>query len=179
VRNKVFIATSLDNYIADEQGGIDWLTSLPPPAGGDGGFGKFMESVDGVLMGRKTFEKVLSFGVEWPYSKKVFVWTKTLHQIPGILAGKVEFVSGEVREILQNIEGQGISSLYVDGGQTIQTLLKNNLIHELIITQVPLLLGRGISLFNNIPRTRLQHQTTRVFDNGMVQTRYLVAPTEG
>jgi dihydrofolate reductase len=80
MRNKVFIATSFDGYIADKDGGIEWLTNIPHPSSSDGGFSHFMESIDAILMGRKTFEKVLSFGIEWPYTKKVFVWTNTLKQ---------------------------------------------------------------------------------------------------
>jgi dihydrofolate reductase len=169
---KVFIAISVDGYIADENGDIGWLTEMPPPSVGDGGFSKFMESVDAVLMGRKTFENVLSFGVEWPYSKKVFVWTNTLDQIPSGLEGKVEFLRGGLLNVISVLRQNQIKSLYVDGGKTIQSFLKENLIHELIITQVPILLGRGIPLFADIPRTKLRHQSTEVFDNGMVQTVY-------
>ncbi|MFN9065978.1 MAG: dihydrofolate reductase family protein, partial [Bdellovibrionales bacterium] len=99
--NKIFIATSLDGYIADKDGGIDWLTDLPGPTSGDGGFSQFMESIDAIVMGRKTFEKVLSFKIDWPYSKKVFVWTKSRELIPIELQGKAEIISGSVPEVLQ------------------------------------------------------------------------------
>ncbi len=172
MQNKVFIATSVDGYIADENGDISWLTEMPNPSVGDGGFSRFMESVDAVLMGRKTFEKVLSFGVEWPYSKKVLVWTNTLDQPPSELEGKVEFVRGELQDVISALQQNHIARLYVDGGQTIQSFLKENFIHEIIITQVPILLGRGIPLFADVPRSKLRHQSTEVFDNGMVQTIY-------
>lgn len=174
MRNKVFIATSLDGYIADEDGGIDWLTELPNPVVGDGGYSKFIESVDAIFMGRKTFEKVLSFGIEWPYSKKVFVWSNTLSQIPNSLEKKVEVVRGPIEQILKNIHVQGFKNLYIDGGRTIQSFLSENQIHEIILTQVPILLGRGVPLFQNIPKTRLIHKLTETFDNGMVQIHYEV-----
>lgn len=176
MRNKVFIATSLDGHIADAAGGIDWLTDLPIPTNGDGGFSKFIESIDALVIGRKTFEKVLSFGVEWPYSKKVFVWTKNPELIPFSLQDKVEAVSGCVAEILHTIYQKGYSSLYVDGGQTIQSFLREDSIHEIILTKVPVVLGGGIPLFANVPRKRLFHKSTQVFDNGMVQSHYEVLP---
>ena len=172
--NKVFIATSLDNYIADVNGDIHWLTDFPNPSNNDGGFAKFMESVDAVLMGRKTFDKVLSFGIEWPYHKKVFVWSNTIKFIPQSLVGKVEIISGSINEIIKLIQIQNIKNLYVDGGQTIQSFLREKQIHEIIITQVPIILGQGISLFKDVPLQKLQHQSTQVFDNGMVQTHYTV-----
>jgi dihydrofolate reductase len=172
LRNKVFIATSLDGYIADEQGGIDWLTELPNPSNSDGGFSKFIESVDAVLMGRKTFEKVLSFGIDWPYPKKVFVWTSSINIIEASLIGKVEIVRGNASEVLQQIHHKGFMNLYIDGGHTIQSFLREGLMHEIIVTQVPLLLGKGIPLFKDIPRIKLSHKTTESFDNGMVQTHY-------
>lgn len=174
-RNKVFIATSLDGFIADEAGGIDWLTLMPSPTKGDGGYSKFMETIDALVMGRKTFEKVLSFGVDWPYSKPVFVWTNSLKQIPPPLVGKVEIVQGSVADVLKAIHSKGYSSLYIDGGQTIQSFLQVGLIDEIILTQVPIVLGKGIALFKNVPRVRLRHRSTEVFDNGMVQSHYDVS----
>ncbi len=174
MKNKVFIATSLDNYISDEHGGIEWLTDMPNPSSGDAGFSKFMESVDGIVMGRNTFEKVLSLGVDWPYTKKVFVWSSTLKQIPSRLDGKVDLVRGNVNEIVQELGQKQFLNLYIDGGKTIQSFLKENLIHEIIITQIPIILGRGISLFKDVPRTKLHHKSTVIFDNGMIQTHYLV-----
>lgn len=172
MRNKVFIATSLDNYIADENGGIDWLTDFPPPTASDGGFSDFMDSVDAIVMGRNTFERVLSFGIQWPYVKKVFVWSNTLTSVPSNLTEKVELVSGNLQDVIQMIQHNGFVNIYVDGGKTIQTFLNANLIHEIILTQVPIVLGRGISLFEDVPRLRLQHRSTQVFDNGMVQSHY-------
>lgn len=174
MRNKVFIATSFDGFIADQHGDIGWLTDMSTPSTGDGGFSKFMESVDAVVMGRKTYEKVLSFGIDWPYSKKVFVWTNTLDEIPINLREKVEFIRGGFQDIIRVIQQRQFSSLYIDGGQTIQTFLRERSLHEIIVTQAPILLGRGIPFFANSPRVRLRHQSTEVFDNGMVQSHYVV-----
>lgn len=172
MRNKIFIATSFDGYIADENGGIDWLTNILSPSGSDGGFSKFIESIDAILMGRNTFEKVLSFGIEWPYSKKVFVWTNTLKAVPAHLDEKVEIMRGDIHQILRSIHQRGFSNLYVDGGRTIQSFMQENLIHEITVTVAPIILGRGIPLFKSIPRIELRHLSTQTFDNGMVQLKY-------
>lgn len=173
--NKVFIATSLDGYIADENGGIDWLTNFPGPKNHDGGFAKFISGIDAIVMGRNTYEKVLSFGIEWPYTKKVFVLTHTLKNVDPSLETKVELVNGDLRALVQNLNAQGFKNLYIDGGNVIQGFLRENLIDELIITQVPILLGKGILLFENVPRLTLQHLSSEAFDNGMVQNHYKVS----
>ena len=77
--NRIFIATSLDGYIADSNGGIDWLHEIPNPEQLDMGFADFMAETDALVMGRKTFETVCGFDVEWPYSKPVFVWLSLIH----------------------------------------------------------------------------------------------------
>lgn len=174
MKNKVFIATSLDGFIADDNGGIEWLSEMPNPSGGDGGYAQFMDSIDSILMGRNTFQKVMSFGIDWPYSKKVFVWSNTLKELPSTLQGKVEIVHGPIEQILHYIHEQRFLNLYVDGGKTIQSFLQAGLIHEIILTQVPIILGHGIPLFQGVPKTRLTHKKTETFDNGMVQAHYEV-----
>ena len=81
-RNTVFIATSLDGYIADINGGIDWLHEVPNPDNHDMGYKTFTSQIDGIVMGRTTFETVCSFDIEWPYQKKVFVLSNTLTKVP-------------------------------------------------------------------------------------------------
>ncbi len=174
MKNKIFIATSFDGYIADQDGSVDWLTQIPNPTNSDAGFSEFMKSIDALLMGRNTFEKVLSFEIEWPYSKKVFVWSSKLTAVPNHLVDKVEIVSGGIKEVLELINGQGFSNLYIDGGKTIQSFMNEGLIHEMIITLTPIILGRGIPLFENAPKTNLLHLRTETFDNGFVQTHFEV-----
>jgi dihydrofolate reductase len=74
--NRVFIATSLDGYIADENGGIDWLHSIENPNNDDMGYAEFMSEIDALIMGRKTYETILSFGIEWPYEKYLILLNK-------------------------------------------------------------------------------------------------------
>jgi len=76
--NSVFIATSLDGYIADRNGKIDWLNTIPNPDNNDMGYTEFTKGIDALLMGRKTFETVLGFDGDWPYNKPVFVLSNKL-----------------------------------------------------------------------------------------------------
>lgn len=172
--NRVFIACSLDGYIADRNGGIDWLNDIPNPDQIDMGYHAFMERTDALLMGRLTFEKVLSFGIDWPYDKPVFVWSSQLKSIPEELNEKVQLVSGTLATILFKIESKGYSQLYIDGGATIQAFLKADLIDELIITRIPVLLGGGIPLFGELPEMlSFSLVKSEVFLNQIVQDTYI------
>ena len=173
--NTVYIATSLDGYIAKEDGNIDWLMNIPNPEKSDYGFSEFLGRVDGIFMGRKTFEVVLSFP-DWPYSKPipVFVLSNTWQTLPVKVSGKAEIVSGELQRILAALKDRGINNLYVDGGNTIQAFLKEDLIDEMIITKVPILLGSGIPLFGkNELELAFEHVETEVINNFLVRSRYL------
>ncbi|SHI02617.1 dihydrofolate reductase family protein [Ferrimonas marina] len=171
--NVVYIATSLDGYIADQQGGLDWLHSLPNPEGNDFGFAAFVDSVDALVMGRTTFETVLSFGIDWPYSKPVFVLSSTLREVPSELEGKVEIVNGPVKERLAELNARGFRRLYIDGGRTIQSLMAEDLIDELILTRIPVVLGGGVPLFGALPKAQwYEHVTTQVHIDQMVMSHY-------
>ncbi|MEZ9593186.1 dihydrofolate reductase family protein [Shewanella sp. 10N.261.52.F9] len=148
--NIVYIATSLDGFIADRDNNVDWLHDIPNPDGSDLGFGDFMTRIDALVMGRNTLEIVLSFGIDWPYNKPVFVLSNTLTQVPDGLEGKVFLVNGPLPEVIQQLNAQGYHELYIDGGKTIQGFLQHDLIDELIITTIPVLLGGGISLFGEL-----------------------------
>jgi dihydrofolate reductase len=177
MRVSVFIATSLDGFIAREDGGIDWLPSDESFDGEDHGYQEFIDSVDALVMGRNTYELVQSFGIDWPYGEKpVFVLTTRPLEIPENIADSVSVLSGSPAEIVQRLEEQGYQHLYVDGGATIQGFLREGLIQTLIITRIPVLLGGGIPLFGAIPHDiRLRHIETRQFDNGLVQSKYEIA----
>jgi len=175
----IFIATSLDGYIARPDGDIDWLT---PPLDvieiaqtEDYGYDAFMPTVDAIVMGRHSFEKVLSFGA-WPYSDKpVIVLSSQPLRIDPTLASTVTQLGGEPREICDELARRGLNELYVDGGTTVQRFLAAGMIDRVIITRVPVLLGRGIPLFGVVPNDiRLTHVRTQAFASGMVQSEYRV-----
>ena len=149
MRTVVYIATSLDGFIARPDGDMEWLINIPNPDNSDFGYSEFIDGIDGILMGRNTYETALSFE-SWPYNRPVFVLSNILENIPKELDGKAEIINGNLKDILKRLEAKGIKKLYVDGGKTIQSFLKEDLIDEMIITTVPILLGEGISLFGHL-----------------------------
>ena len=169
----VNMAISLDGFIARKDGDVSWLDEYHEPSGEDYGFGAFFASIDCMVMGRKTFEKVLSFG-EWAYAdKQIFVLSRGEVAIPDELRSTVECQSGSPVEIVKRLDGRGFQHLYLDGGETIRGFLKSGLIDSLTLTRVPILLGSGISLFGEFSsETRLVHLTTRHFESGLVQSEY-------
>ena len=169
MRATVFVGASVDGFIARVDGGLDWL----PPGGGEGhGYEELMTSVDALVIGRNTFETVLSFD-SWPYgAKPVFVLsTRPLPEAPA--AARVERMSGAPAEIVSSLDARGIAHVYLDGGETIQRFLRAGLVQRLVITRVPVLIGRGIPLFGAIPHDiPLRHVATRHFPSGLVQSEY-------
>ena len=171
--NIVFIATSLDGYIADKDGGVDWLHSIPNPENLDMGYVELNDRIDALVMGRKTFEKVCSFDCDWPYSKPVFVLSNSMKSIPDGYKGKVEPIKGSLSEVMESIHQKGYKHLYVDGGVTVQSFLNEDLIDEMIITVIPILLGGGIRLFGELPiQMEFEHVKTEVFLSAIVQNHY-------
>lgn len=146
--NSVYIATSLDGFIADKNGGIEYLDLIPIPENEQMGYVEFTDRIDALLMGRTTFEKILGFDVEWPYEKPVYVLSNSMKEIPESHLGKAHLVKGPLTEVLEQIHKKGLTRLYIDGGITIQNFLKEDLIDEMIITIVPILLGGGSPLFS-------------------------------
>ncbi len=172
-KNSVFIATSLDGYIADKNGGIDWLNSIPNPDNNDMGYVEFTNGIDALVMGRKTFETVLGFDVDWPYNKPVFVLSNKLKEIPESHKDKADLVKGTLTEVLDQIHGRGYKKLYIDGGTTIRNFLKADLIDEMVLTTIPILLGGGSSLFAELPNElNFKLIGTKTFLNKITQNHY-------
>jgi dihydrofolate reductase len=171
--NKVFIAASLDGYIADRNGGLEWLYQIPNPDNHSMGFDEFLAEVDAILMGRNTFETVCGFGGDWPYSKPVFVMSTSLLKIPEIYDDKATLVHGTVLDIVDLLNQRGYYRLYIDGGAIIQSFLQNDLIDEMTITTIPILLGGGIPLYGNI-QSELEFEllNSKVFLDSIVQSHY-------
>lgn len=179
IKTSVFIATSLDGFIARANGDLDWLTGAETvSAEQDYGYQEFMDTVDSIVVGRNTFELVLTFDT-WPYSgKKVVVLSSGPDAIPPHLADDVEWLSLPPQQLVDRLAAQGAAHLYVDGGKTIQGFLNAGLIDELTITRVPILIGSGVPLFGALNHdVRLRHIATQQFENGFVQSKYRVADT--
>ncbi len=141
--NFVYIATSLDGYIADSEGRVEWLDSVPVPEGDDFGFSDFMAKIDAVVMGRVTFETLIGFGVGWHYGVPGLILSSTMTTPPSDFSDHVTFACGKPQEIVDLAKGKGWSNLYVDGGATVQGFLRD----DLIISEIPVLLGDGVRLF--------------------------------
>jgi dihydrofolate reductase len=148
---------------------------LPEGGGEPHGYNEFIASVDAIVIGRKTFEKVLTFGV-WPYGdKRVVVLSDSPVDLSGVPGGIVEQMAGAPAEIVSRLAARGIQHLYLDGGMTIQRFLRAGLIQRLIITRVPVLIGEGIPLFGTLAHdVRLRHVATRHYPRGLVQSEYEV-----
>ena len=172
MKASVFIATSLDGYIARKDGAIDWL---PGDDVEPHGYDEFIASVDAIVIGRKTFETVLSFG-GWAYgTKPVVVLSSTPDALKAPQEAVCDFMTGSPGEIVQKLEARGFRHLYIDGGVTIQRFLEAGLIQSVIITRIPVLLGSGLPLFGPLSRdVRLEHIGTRSFRGGLVQSEYRV-----
>ena len=168
----VFIATSLDGFIARANGDLDWLpTGDVEPHGYD----EFIATVDALVIGRKTYETVLAFP-DWPYGTRRVVVLSTGALAPAPSGAVVEQMSGSPAELASRLAASGVSHAYVDGGITIQGFLRAGLIQRIIITRIPVLLGDGIPLFGRLSHDiPLRHVTTRQYASGLVQSEYLVA----
>jgi dihydrofolate reductase len=171
----VFVATSLDGYIARKDGNIDWLNEANTvvPAGTDLGFDAFLSSVDVLIVGRKTFEQVLSFN-EWPYgATPVVVMSRSLEKTPVNAPSTVSLSAEPPRQLLSRLSAAGYQHAYVDGGLTIQSFLAENLIDETTITVLPILLGSGIPLFGETQRDiHLKLVASKAYDFGFIQNKY-------
>ena len=171
----VFIAMSLDGFIARPDGAIDWLLARDA-SDEDHGYEQFIAGIDAIMMGRGTYEKVQEFD-PWPYERPVLVLSATLagSSVPARLQGKVRVVDLSPEDALSMLQAEGCRRVYVDGGKLIQSCLRRGLIEDMVITLVPVLLGNGRPLFGALEADlSLAHQATVSFPSGLVQTRYRV-----
>ena len=174
----VFIATSLDGFIARPNHAIDWLENQGTTTE-EHGYTQFIDSVDGIIFGRKTYEVVLNLTSDddWPYQKPVIVLSRTLtnSDIPLHLTDKVTITDQTPSDLLATLDQKGWKRAYVDGGITIQSFLNEGLIDDLIITTLPVLIGRGIPLFGNTTKDiHLELINTRQYPSGLAQSHYRV-----
>lgn len=166
----LYIATSLDGYIASPDDNLDFL-SVVEQEGEDYGYAQFIETVDTVIVGRKTYDKVLSMGFDFPHTdKESYIVTRTAK--PAI--GKVQFYTENIKTLILKLKEQEGKNIFVDGGaEVVNLLLKDNLIDEFCISIIPVLLGGGIRLFqNNRPELPLKFIRSETFKSGLVQVWY-------
>jgi dihydrofolate reductase len=172
----VFIATSLDGFIARPDGDIGWLLQRDDPAE-DHGYPAFIADKDVIVMGRGSYEKVLSFDT-WPYDMPVLVLSRELADapVPEVLKGKLRFSNLAPGDAMEELARQNVRRVYLDGGRLVQSFLREGLIADMVITTVPVLLGSGRPLFGELARDiDLKLVSSRSFPSGLVQSTYRVA----
>ncbi len=175
ITGHVFIAASLDGYVARRDGGLDWLMKQNTE-GEDHGYDAFMASVDGLVMGRGSFETVLSFD-EWPYEKPVVVMSQRLtdDDVPDALKARVRLSDLSPADLMRQLEGEGWERVYVDGGKVVQSFLRAGLIADILLTRIPILIGDGRPLFGGLEGDiDLEHIGTRAYPSGLVRSEYRV-----
>jgi dihydrofolate reductase len=171
-RCSIYIATSLDGFIARRDGRLDWL-SVVERAGEDYGYRRFFASIDTLVMGRKTYETALSFA-PWPYAEKRCV---VLTRAPPAPRHGETFYSGDLGALLEWLSREGAERVYVDGGSVLSQFLALGLVDDVTVSIVPVLLGDGVRLTQDLGGdVRLRLVESRAFESGLVQVEYRVEP---
>lgn len=173
IQYKAFIASSLDGFIARSDGSIDWLTSNEYTLeNNDLGYSSFMQGIDCIVMGRTTFETVLSFE-SYPFaSVPVYVLTRN-PEYKFESDYPIFIFHGKLNDLTSHLEKNKFKAAYVDGGLVIQSFIKEQMLNEIIVTKIPVLLGSGLSLFGYLAQEqKLEHIQTSTFANGFVQSEY-------
>lgn len=166
----IYIATSIDGYIARKNGGLDWL-EYGHTGDEDYGFKKFIGSIDALVLGRNTYEVVSSFD-KWPYEgKKVIVLSNTLNEV----RKEAELFSGQLTDLTSMLYSKGIKHVWVDGGITVSKFLEAGLVDDITISVIAMVLGAGIPLFSTMNREhKCRLISTQSYPSGLVQLKYEV-----
>lgn len=170
----VFIATSLDGFIARNDGNLDWLTEASQSATGEEyGYDELVQSIDYLVMGRGTFEAVAQFP-DWPYEgTKVIILSKKIEVLPKGLENKAELYRGSIEKLYERFQQEDCQGLYIDGGKTVQSFLRAGLVTDIIITKIPILLGEGLPLFGKLEKDiPLKLIEVKGFPSGFVRMHY-------
>ncbi|MEM6261263.1 MAG: dihydrofolate reductase family protein [Bacteroidota bacterium] len=168
----LYIAMSLDGYIAGPNDDLTFLDAVQVE-GEDYGYTQFYDTVDTVIMGRKTYDVVKGLGVPQPHAgKETYILTRT----PKPSEENVHFYTGSIVELIAQLKSTEGKNVFIDGGsQTVHRLLTAHLIDELVVSVIPVLLGKGIPLFiEGRPLARLKLQNSKAYPTGLVQLHYQV-----
>lgn len=166
----LYIATSLDGYIAKPNDDLSFL-SIVEQKGEDYGYAEFVKTVDAVIVGRKTYDKVISMGFAFPHTDKdAYIITRT----PRSNLGSVKFYTGELKTLVDKLKSENGKNIFCDGGaEIVNELLKDDLIDEFIISVIPVLVGSGTKLFKDgRSEQKLELISVKQFDKGLTQLHY-------
>ncbi len=166
----IYIAASIDGYIARKDGGLDWL-EYGHAGDEDYGFKKFINGIDALVLGRNTYEVVSSFS-EWPYKgKRVIVLSNTLKEV----RKEAELFCGQLTDLASMLHSEGIMHVWIDGGITVSRFLEAGLVDDITISVIATVLGSGIPLFSTMNREHKCHLvSTQSYPSGLVQLKYEV-----
>lgn len=166
----IYIATSIDGFIAREDDSLDWLNCM----GGDNedyGFKNFLNSIDAVILGRKTYAvAATAYGTpNWPYQgKKIVVLSNTLQTV----FTEAQLYSGDLITLASQLYSEGIRYAWIDGGLTVSQFLRLNMVDEMILSVIPILLGSGVSLFDIKKELPCRLIAAQSYPSGLVQIKY-------
>jgi len=169
---KLYIAVSLDGYIARHNGDLDWLIEdYPITADMNYGYDDFFKSVDTIIMGGRTYRDIMCMDVVWPYKDKT---TYVITRNPVMPKDNINFITENVIETISQLRGKDRKDIWLVGGGELTTMLLNHdLIDEMIITYIPVILGNGIALFPNNPKeSKWDLVENKSYDNGALSVRY-------
>lgn len=170
----LYIAMSIDGFIARPDGNLDWLHNVPPPQQGDYGYAALLSRTGTIIMGRKTYEEIIGFGIDWPYNN-IPTYVVTQQPTLPIVSPDTQLITHNFQAILQQLKEQSEKDIWlVGGGQLVATCIREKLLDEMIITIIPKIIGNGISLFPNNESIEqdwtLVH--TQPFHTGVVNLTY-------
>lgn len=166
----LYIATSLDGYIAKPNDDLGFL-SIVEQEGQDYGYSEFIKTVDAVIVGRKTYDKVIAMGFDFPHADKdAYIITRT----PRPNIGSVKFYTDDLKSLVERLKSEKGKNIYCDGGaEIVNELLKDDLIDEFIISIIPILVGNGTKLFKDgRPEIKLELVSVKSFEKGLTQLHY-------
>lgn len=173
----LYIASSIDGYIAGPKGELDWLNAIEAPKEGDYGYSDLLNRTNVIIMGRKSYDMIIGFGIDWPYPEhKSYVITtdsKYTSSTPN-----TEIISTNVNEFITQLKLNNDKDIWLmGGGKLISHFLMENLLDEMILTSVPVMLGNGISLFPSSPKgSNWSLLKSEVFETGLVNNTYTLKP---
>lgn len=171
VKVVVYIAASIDGFIAADNDDLGFLASVEKE-GEDYGYAEFVSTVDTVIMGRKTYDKVLSFGIPYPHSeRKTYVITRSTKESKD----NIVFYNGSLSDLVSELKSKNGKKVFVDGGaQIVNEFLKLDLVDEIIVSYVPVILGSGTQLFNNQGApSKWKTISAKQFETGLVQIHWV------
>ncbi|MGL5563891.1 MAG: dihydrofolate reductase family protein [Tannerellaceae bacterium] len=170
---RLYIACTLDGFIASLDGGLEWLDKLADSEHNDYGFEEFYKTVDSIVMGGNTYREVIGFGIEWPYKDKLS-YIITRNTKTKIVDKNIELIHADAVEVIKQVKADTTKDIWlVGGGEIISLMLDHKLIDDITLFIAPVVLGRGVLLFPNSPREReLKLNYCKNHLSGLVELNY-------